>query len=149
MHSSVNLINFFIKIFNCRKGVAALPLIIILGGLTAEIVLFVTATSYVFVNSEFGIRLSTDALLAAKAGVQDAVMKVVRNKSFTSATTTLAVHDASVDVSVCMNACVGNGKHKVLSVGKAQTRRKGLEAILNVDSATGEVKMESLVEVKI
>ncbi len=137
-----------IKLKN-KKGVAALPLIIILGGLTAEIVLFVTTTSYVFVNSEFGIRLSADAFLAAKAGVQDAVIKIVRDKTFFSATTTLTVGNASADVSVCKDACVANGKHKVLSVGKAQTRRRGLEAILNVDSVTGEVKMESLTEVKI
>lgn len=133
-----------------RGGIAALPLIILLGGLTAEIALFVTTASYVFVNSEFGVRLSADALLAARAGVQDAVVKIVRDKSFISATTTLTLGNASVDVSVCKNPpCVASGKHKVLSVGKAQTRRRGLEAILNVDEVTGEVKMESLAEIKI
>ena len=133
-----------------QNGVAALPTILILGGLVTEIIIAITASSYVFIESEFGNKLSADAMLAAKAGVADAILKVVRDKTFTSATATLAVGNYSADVSVCRELpCLAIGKHKIISVGKAQTRRRSLEAILNVDSATGEVRLESLKEVQL
>ena len=133
-----------------KEGVAALPTILVLGGLVTEIIISVVATSYLFIESEFGNKLSADAFLAAKAGAADAIMKVVRDKTYTSATTTLAVGNYSADVFVCRELpCFAVGKHKIISVGKAQTRRRSLEVILDVDSATGEVRLESLKEVQL
>ena len=133
-----------------RRGVAALPTILMIGGITVEIIIALTATSYLFVESEFGSKLSSDAYFAASAGVQDAAMRIIRDKSFTQATTTLSVGNYSADVSVCKDLpCAALGKHKILSVGKAQSRRRQLEAILNVDSITGEVRLESLKEVSL
>lgn len=127
-----------------------MPTILILGGLVAEIIIAITATSYIFIESEFGNKLSADAMLAAKAGAADAILKLVRDKTYTSATTTLAVGNYSADVSVCRELpCIAIGKHKIISVGKAQTRRRSLEVILNVDSTTGEVRLESLKEVSL
>ncbi len=131
-------------------GVAALTTILMIGGIAVEIIIAVTATSYLFVQSEFGSKLSSDAFLVASAGVQDATMRIVRDKSFTQSTTTLSVGSYSADVSVCKDLpCAALGKHKILSVGKAQSRRRQLEAILNVDSATGEVRLESLKELSL
>lgn len=134
----------------CHNGIAALPTILILGFIVVDIILAVTATSYVFIESEFGVKLSQDAYQAAQAGVKDAVIKIVRDKNFTSAAITLTVGDYSAEVSVCKDLpCVAIGKHKIISLGKAQTRRRQLEAILNVDSATGEVRLESLKEIQL
>ncbi len=131
-------------------GVAALPTILMIGGIAVEIIIAVTATSYLFVQSEFGSKLSLDAYSAANAGVQDAMMKIIRDKTFTQATTTLSVGSYSADVSVCKDLpCAGSGKHKILSVGKAQSRRRQLEAILNVDPVTGVVRLESLKDVSL
>ena len=133
-----------------NRGVAALPTILILGGLVAEIIITITATSYVFIGSEFGAKLSAEAMLAAKAGAADAILKVVRDKIFIQATSTLTVGNATAEVSVCKDApCAANGKHKIISLGKAQTRRRQLEVILNVDSASGEVRLESLKEIQL
>ena len=118
-----------------------------LGFITMEIIIAVTAVSYVFTESEFSAKSSLDAYLAAEAGVQDAAMKIVWDKNFTSATTTLTVGSFSAEVSVCKDLpCVAVGKHKIISIGKAQTKRRQLEAILNVDAVTGAVQLESLRE---
>src|SRR3989338_2790539 len=128
-------------------GVAALPTILLLGFITIEIIMAVTAVSYIFTESQFGLKSSSDAYLAARAGIQDATMKIIRDKNFTSATTTLVVGSFSADVSVCKDLpCIAVGKHKIISLGKAQTKRRNLEAILNVDAATGKVQLESLRE---
>lgn len=138
------------KLKTKNSGVAALPTILMIGGITVEIIIALTATSYLFVESEFGSKLSSDAYLAASAGVQDAAMRIIRDKSFTQSTTTLSVGNYSADVFVCKDLpCAALGKHKILSVGKAQSRRRQLEAILNVDPTTGEVRLESLKEVSL
>ena len=133
-----------------KKGIAALPTMLLIGGLVAEIIIGVTATSYVFVQSEFGYRLSSEAFMAAKAGIEDAVMKIVLNKNFTTSPYTLTVGNYSADVAVCNDPpCIAAGKFKITSLGKAQSRRRNLRAVLNVDSATGEVRLESLKEVQL
>ena len=135
---------------SAQKGVAALVTILMVGGITVEIIIAVIATSYLFAQSEFGSKLSADAYFAASGGVQDAIMRIIRDKSFTQSVTTLSVGGYSADVSVCKDLpCAELGKHKILSVGKAQSRRRQLEAILNVDSLTGEVRLESLKEVSL
>ena len=121
-----------------------------IGGIAVEIIIAITATSYLFVESEFGSKLSLDAYAASNAGVQNAFIRIIRDKSFTQSTTTLSVGSYSADVSVCKDLpCVAIGKHKILSIGKAQSRRRQLEAILNVDVTTGEVRLESLKEISI
>lgn len=133
-----------------NAGIAALPTMLLLGGLVAEIIIGVTATSYIFVQSEFGYRLSSEAFMAARAGIEDAAMKIVLNKNFTSPTYTLAVGNYSADVTVCSNLpCLAVGKFKITSLGKAQSRRRNLQAVLDVDSLTGEVRLESLKEVQL
>lgn len=135
---------------NNEFGVAALPTILILGGIVAEIIITVIATSYIFVESEFSNKFSAEALLAAKTGFQDATIKIIRDKNFIQSITTLTVGSAAAEVSVCKDPpCAALGKHKIISLGKSQLRRRKLEAILNVDALTGEVRLESLKEVSL
>lgn len=144
---TLHLIPYTLKL---KEGIAALPTMLLLGGLVVEIIIGVTATSYIFVQSEFGYRLSSEAFMAARAGIEDAIMKVVLNKNFTSSPYTLAVGNYSADVNICGNPpCAAIGKFKITSLGKAQSRRRNLQAILNVDSVTGEVRLESLKEVQL
>jgi hypothetical protein len=136
-----------------KKGIVALPTILLLGGLVTEIVIAATVGIFLFVTSEFGERLSAQALFAAQAGVQDALIKIVRDKTFTSSLYTINIGNNSVNVAVCKDlpppTCAGSGKHKITVVGKAQTRNRKLEAITTVDTATGEVRMESYAETEL
>ncbi|MBI4991747.1 MAG: hypothetical protein HZB99_00825 [Candidatus Harrisonbacteria bacterium] len=137
----------------CFHGVAALPTVLLLGGLIMEIMIAATLSSYLLVSSEFGIRLGSRALFAARSGIQDALIRVVRDKNFTSSSYTLPVGNYSVEVSVCKDLpepiCVGDGKHKITAVGTAENRSRKLEAIVSVDSATGEARLQSLKEVEL
>jgi len=127
-----------------------LPTILILGGIAAEIIIAVIAASYIFAESEFGNKFSAEAMLAAKTGVQDAAIKIIRDKNFIQPATALTVGSAEAEVSVCKDPpCIASGKHKIISLGKSQLRRRKLEAILNVDALTGEVRLESLKEVSL
>ena len=134
---------------SASTGVAALPLVLMLGGLVAEITISVMLSSYLLANSQFGLGSANEAFLAARIGIQDALIKIVRDKSFSSSLYTLAVGNNSVEVTVCRDTCAGAGKTQILSVGKAKLRNKKLEAVAFVDSLTGEVILESLREVEL
>lgn len=141
--------NSLFSILHSKKnGMAALPVVLLLGGFITEIVVVLMATSYLSLGTELGIRLSADAYFAARSGVNDGLMKIVRDKNFTSSAYTLTVGDAVAQVTVCKDApCTDNGKSKITSIGITQSRTRRFEAVATVDSLTGEVGLESLKEI--
>jgi len=129
-----------------NKATAALPAILLIGGIIIEIGLAGAFISYYLSQSGFGVKMSAEALAAAEAGVQDAIIKIVRNKDFTSSGYELQVGSRSANVVVCKDTCAGIGKHKITSIGSAVVKRRKLEAVINVNATTGEVKIESILE---
>lgn len=127
------------------KAVAALPLILFIGGIIVEIGAAGLLLSYFLTQSGFGVKLSSEALAAAQAGIEDATIKIVRDKNFAGGVTTINVGARTAEVSVAKDF-PSVGKYKIISVGSALNKRRKLEAVLNVDGLTGEVKMESIVE---
>jgi len=141
------LFNLLIK--NNKKGIAALPTLLLVGGIITAISISLTASLYLYINSTSGANLSLKALSVARSGIYDGLMKVVRDKSLASANYTLVVGAQSAAVVICRDTpeCGGSGKFKITSTGSAFTRRKKMEAIVAVDSITGLTKLESLKEV--
>ena len=132
-----------------NSGIAALPTLLMIGGIITGISIALTASIYLYINSTSGANLSLRALSIAKSGAYDGLMKVVRDKSLTSANYTLAIGNQSAAVTICRDTsdCGGNGKFKISSVGSAFTRRKKIEAVVAVDPYTGVAKLESMREV--
>lgn len=135
-----------IKISKYQTGVAALPTILILGGIITELAIAAIIGGYLLINLELGNRLSEEAFSAAKSGVEDALLKIVRDRSFNN-NFSLAVGNNSATVTICKDICVGVGKYKITAAGQAQSRHRQLEAIVVVDDTTGGVALESLTEV--
>lgn len=133
-----------------RRGIAALPLVLMLGGLITEVTVALLVGNYLATQSEFGLRLNSQAFAAAASGIQDATQRLIKDKTF-NGSYALTLADGTADVSVCVNSiaplCVGLGKAEITSLGKSGTRNRNLTAILSVDSTTGEVKIESITEV--
>ena len=120
-----------------------------IGGIIVEIALAGAFISYYLSQSGFGVKMSAEALAAADAGVQDALIKIIRDKNFSSAGYNLTVGNRSANIVVCKDSCSGTGKHKITSTGTAMLKRRKIEAIVNVNSTTGEVKIESVQEMAI
>ena len=133
-------------------GIASLPAILLLGAIIVEIaVASVFLLSYLN-NSVYGTRLSNQAHSAAASGINDAVLRVILNKDVNEESYTLAVGSAAVDVEICKDIffpCDGSttiaaGKHQVVAIGRALTRRHRLIATLSVDASTGLVSIDSI-----
>ncbi|MBI5306681.1 hypothetical protein HZB04_03820 [Candidatus Wolfebacteria bacterium] len=138
-----------------KKGVAALPIVLLIGGIIVEIAVAGVFIAFFISQSGLGIKLSDEALTAAKSGVQDAIIKIIRNKDFSSSSGyTLAVGSRSATIIVCRDsytvsmACDTNnvGKDEIISTGSAALKRRKLKAMVNVDSVTGEMKVISIEE---
>lgn len=128
-----------------KKGIAALPTILLISGIIVEISVAGILMAYFFGQSGFGIKLSAEAFGAANAGVSDALIKIVRDKNFFHSGYNLTVGRGQSYVVVCKDTCV-LGKHEIISTGSVLTKRRKIQAIVNVDNATGEVKIESIKE---
>ncbi len=126
-----------------------MPAMLFIGGIIVEIALAGAFISYYLSQSGFGVKISAEALAAAEAGVQDALIRIIRDKNFSSAGYNLTVGNRSANIIVCKDSCAGTGKHKITSTGTAMLKRRKIEAVANVDSVTGEVKIESVQEAAI
>ncbi len=125
------------------KAAATLPLILLVGGLIVEIGIAGAFIAYFLNQSGFGIKLSEEALAAARAGVQDATIRIIRSKSLAPDFYTLTIDNRSAEITICKDICAGTDKFQVDSLGIAFNKRRQVRAIIYVNNLTGEVKLES------
>ncbi len=127
------------------SGQAALPAVLLICGVITEIAIAGTLVAFVLSSSGLGERLSSQALAAAKAGVQDAFIKITIDKNFNFP----AGYNFSVDSrSVLVTVTQGINAATVISTGTALSRQRKLEAILLVDQNTGKVDLKSIREIE-
>lgn len=120
---------------------------VLVGGIIMEISIALILIVYFLGQSSFGAKTSAEILVAANAGVQDAMLKVVRNINF-SGSYALSVGGVDVDVQVVKDSPAVD-KDKIISTasGKIFAKTRRLQAILNL--AGGEVDIESIQEVSL
>lgn len=137
------------------KAAATLLTTLTMGGVIISVGLTGLFLIYFLTQSSLGVKLGTEALAAAASGVEDAKLKIVRDKNFSSAGYPINVGSRSAQVVVCRDSKTSAapcdtpspGKDEVTSLGSAFTKRRRLRAILNVTSRTGEVQVESVREI--
>lgn len=134
-----------------HAGVVAFSTILVLSAIVVEVGVAASVLVYFLNRSNYGIRLTNEAFAAARAGVDDAVIRIVRAKFYPSCTTAynLAVGgDASADVTIQNIACSAGAEtqYTVSSTGKALGKRRTLTATLDVDPATREVRILNIAE---
>lgn len=130
------------------NGVSALPTVLLISIIILELALAVALTAASLSNTFYGERMASEALSAARAGAEDAILRVVRYKNCPTtgcpASYSIAVGSRTADVTIASD---GQGHITIDSTGTAFTRKKKVEVILGVDPTTGEVKLQSFEEV--
>lgn len=143
---------------NGERGIIALSTILLLGAVIMEIAIVGSLLVFAFNNINYGVRLSAAALAAAKSGLVDATIKIIRDKDFSAIPYyDLAVGEVNAKVTVCKDArtvvapcdTADDGKTEVTSLGQAFNRSRKLRAILSVNETTGEVSSVSTTELSI
>lgn len=150
------------------KGIIALPTVILIGGIILEIVLTLSLVSYLLLQSGAGSRFAAEALTASQAGIDDAVIKIIRNNNTGSiGDPTVYPYTVSVDpgglrqasiwickgfyINLLDNSCnYGNStpnQTTVVSLGKAFNKNRRLQAFISIDPVGGEVRIKSIQEI--
>ncbi len=131
------------------SGQAALPAVLLICGVIIEIAVAGTLIAFILSSSGWGERLSSQALAAAKAGVEDAFIRIAVDKNFiASGGYSFSVGGRTAQVIVNKDP-IGYpvGTDQVISLGTALSRQRKLEAIIVVDDDTGKVSLKSTIEI--
>lgn len=131
-----------------ERGIAALPAVLIMGGIIMQLAIVGLLLAFLYSSSSYGNRLATEALNAARAGVQDAITRVIRNKTFSSAGYTVTTNSRDATVVVTRDS-PAPGQDTITATATALTRQKKIQAIIAVTTTTGQVGILSFGEVSI
>ena len=125
------------------RGVAALITVLSLGGLIFTISMGSALISFWANQNIKSIRGSNKAFYAAQSGLQDALIKLERNKDFPSGNFTLSVYNTS-DVSV--NITNSSGQATVNATSTVGQVNKKLQAVDDISATTGLITPTSTAE---
>lgn len=134
-----------------EKGQIALPFVLLISGIIIEIVIAGAFVAYFASGSGYSARLQARAWAVAMSGVNDALMKIARNKEFAPTEVqyefTLDADGAAVTASRTTDITGQYYLYTVTSLGSAGSRQKKLTATAVVHQVTGALQLQSLVDV--
>jgi len=127
-----------------RKGVAALVTVLSLGSLIFIVSLATTVLAFWAIKNIDATQKSLKAYYAAYSGVQDALIKLERNKDFkTIENFELSVNSANVSVSVSNDL---DGHATTTSTAVLGQINKKLQTVTDIDTTTGLITPTSTTE---
>jgi len=129
-----------------NRGATLLPLVIMIGLVIVELGVAMAFVVYLSNLSSYGTRLAQEALFGARSGIDDAILKIIRDKNFSSAGYALTVGRVNVWVVVEQNQPLTN-QDRITSTGTVLLRQKQYQAIVSVDPQTLVVSLVSLTEI--
>ncbi|MBN2197715.1 hypothetical protein JW698_00745 [Candidatus Wolfebacteria bacterium] len=146
------MFNFFVfKSGSLDPGAITLLSLLLIGSLIAEIGVVGAFVSYFLGQSGFGIKVSEEALAAAYAGVQDALIRIIRDKNFNPNPNPyiLIIDNSSAQITICKDICAGANTFQIDSLGASFNKRRQVRTIIQVSPVSGEINMESQEEIVI
>ncbi len=131
-----------------NTGFSALPTILIVSMVMVEIAVIGVVLANAFNNTRFGERLAAEAYAVARAGADDAILRVLRYGDCPSSPGCPSSYLLSVDERSANVGITSSGESvTIISTGSAFLRSKNIEVVLGVSSSTGEVFVESFREI--
>lgn len=126
-----------------RKGVAALVTVLSLGTLIFIISLATAVLAFWAIKNIDATQKSLKTYYAAYSGVQDALIKLERNKDFTSTGFNLSINETN-DVSVVVS--FSSGQATITSTSTLSQINKKLQTVADINSTTGLITPTSTTE---
>ena len=136
------------------SGVASLGAMLLFGAVIVEIALVTALLSYLLGTANLGGRLSAEALSAARAGIDDALVRIIRKEYTNNTDYSLVVGNAGATIKICeggtlVSVCsaLPAQKIQITSTGGALTKKRKLIAVVEVDTVSRLMKTESVTEI--
>lgn len=142
-------------------GIVALPLMLLIGGIVLEMTIAMTLIIFYLLQGNLGSKNAAEALVVAQSGVNDASLRLARDKGYANAYTLTIDAQHAAQVTVCnqghkSTGCGSSGgctnltdmgRVEITSLGTVKGRNRCERAIYTVNGDTGEIKMESSTEI--
>ena len=125
-----------------KKGVAAIITTITLGSLIFVISLATAIIAFYANQNVASNRNSLKSYYAAYSGIQDALLKLERNKDY-STDFNLTVYDTD-DVTVSISS--GSGQATITATSTVSSVTKKLQSVVDIDTTTGLITPTSTTE---
>jgi hypothetical protein len=145
------------------SGAVAISTILITGILVSEIAIAALVVSYFGSQGGLGTRVVYNASFAAQSGIEDALLKIIRNKDFVPSPYpyyTISVGSATALIVVCHNdlvvsgeTCIAadpslpDGTYDITSLGMALNKQVKINARLFTDPSTGLMNIQYVREI--
>ncbi len=134
---------FIIHNSRVRRGQAALSFVFLIGVIVLSIGVAVAFLANSFLNSGYGYQAANRAMAVASAGAEDALMRLARNKDFSSVSSySVPVGSDSASVTVNQNS-PSTGQAKIVSSATVSFQQRKFQVVVSIDSATGQVSLIS------
>lgn len=129
------------------SGVVFLPTVLMMSGLIIVIAATLSLVVYLLVGGVYGVRLGAEALAAARAGVADGVLRLLRDNLFTSGGYDVAVAAGKVRVTVTLTAAAADYDTKeIIAGGCSFNRYRQVRAVVLLNKNTGQLTVASIGE---
>lgn len=124
-----------------RRGIAVLPVMLLIGSIIIEIAIVGGILAFFASTSNLAIRASQEALFTARAGVEDALIKIVRDKDFIPSANpyTLSINSGAATTTATISITSPATQRTIIATSTVIHRTKTIKAKVNVDSTTGKV----------
>jgi hypothetical protein len=123
-----------------NNGQAAISTMLIIGGLISLIALTLIIIIFSYTSSSYGFQHSQRALAVANAGVDDALIKLIRDRSFENQTGyTVQVDNNTATVQVIQNS-PQSGNVTIISTATVSNYKSRVRVVVSVDS-NGEIRI--------
>lgn len=127
------------------KGVTVLITVIVLGSIIVIVSFTTVILAYWEQGSVYSKLKTTEAYYLAYSGIQDAVLKISRNKDLPSSTSTLPVGSGTSTLNVLINT-PSTGLFTIYSTGAVGNSNRKLRVIINVNPTSSLVTPSSTSE---
>lgn len=125
-----------------KAGQAALGMVLLIGGVIVLIASTMAFLVFSYLNSTFGYQASQRAYAAAASGADDGVMRLLRNKDFSSAGYSLPVGSSTATVSITQNSPASR-QVTIDSQATVSFYSRRIKTIADVNATSGEVTVIS------
>ena len=129
------------------RGIAVLPVMILIGAIIVEIAIVGGILAFYGSTSNLTIRASQEALFTARSGVEDALIRIVRNKDFVPSSNPYSISKNSGAATTTVSVWISDvptppaTQRTILATSTVMNRTKTVRAIVNINRVSGKVDL--------
>lgn len=130
--------------FAGQAGQAALSLVFLIGGIALLVSVTLAVIAISFLNSTFAFQSANRAYANATSGAQDALLKLVRNESYSNLAGYSVPKDCTANcATVTINQVDPNKQVEIVSTATVFSSTRKIKVLASIDQNNGEVHVSS------